>query len=210
MKTLWYPPAIRMDGPAPKTGYANAGIYKRQHIGALYHSMEGERGGAYSVLFSTVQSSWHMTLLYTGVFVAHYPLDAVCWHANCIFGNMKVGVECEGRAGEPLTRFQVEALAEFTAWLAAEEGWPAIKFPDPLWEHSMMIDYGAPYATACPSGRIPWEEVIDLATGSEELKAAVKRNETLRRWGVLILTGIPANIEQARAEMNYVAALAGE
>ena len=158
----WYPKAIAIPGPAWKQGYA--GITVRQGKGLMGHSAEGRLNAALGVLDSNVKSSWCLFNAYDGILYQHYPLSAVTWHGGCVFANANfVGVEHEGRVGEPLTQAQVAALAEFTAWLAEQEDWPEIKFPDPLWEHRMMIDYGAA-PTACPSGRIPWQEVIELAT----------------------------------------------
>ena len=170
MKTRWYPPAAYLPGPAWKHGYN--GIYVRQHKGALYHSMEGIWQNAYARLMSTDKVSWHLSLTYGGVWLQHYALDEVLWHGGCTFAGMKVAVECEGRAGEMLTRVQVERLAEFTAWLADEEEWPEIALRETLWEHNMMVDYGAG-PTACPSGRIPWTEVIQLAMTIQQLSDEV-------------------------------------
>ena len=170
MKNLWYPKAARLPGPAWKHGYN--GIYVRQHKGALYHSMEGIWQAAYARLMSTDKVSWHLSLTYGGVWLQHYALDEVLWHGGCTFAGMKVGVECVGRAGEALTRVQVERLAEFTAWLADEEEWERIALRETLFEHGWMVDYGAA-PTACPSGRIPWTEVIQLAMTIQELSEAV-------------------------------------
>ncbi|MCJ7676830.1 MAG: N-acetylmuramoyl-L-alanine amidase, partial [Anaerolineales bacterium] len=164
----WYPKAFRLDGPPAKHGYN--GIYIRQHKGAIYHSMEGRWQDAYSRLMSSDKVSWHLSLTYGGVWLQHYALNDVLWHGGCTFAGMLAAIECEGRAGESLTRQQVNELAEFTAWLAEQEDWPEIKFPDPLWEHQMMVAYGAA-PTACPSGRIPWEEVIEMATMIQDLAA---------------------------------------
>ena len=164
----WYPKAIRLDGPTWKQGYA--GITVRQGKGLMGHSAEGRLNAALGVLDSTRRASWCLFNTYDGTFYQHYPLSAVTWHGGCVFANAHfVGVEHEGRAGEPLTQAQVASLAEFTAWLAEEEEWAEIKFPDPLWEHRMMVEYGAD-PTACPSGRIPWEKVIEMATSQHQIE----------------------------------------
>lgn len=158
----WYPKAIRLDGPAEKQGYA--GITTRQGKGLIAHSAEGSFNAAIGVLCGSVQSSWHLFNRKDGTLYQHYPLSAVTWHGGCVFANAHfVGVECEGRAGEPLTQAQVASLAELIAWLADQEGWPSIERRVTLWEHREMVEYGAD-PTACPSDRIPWEEVIKLAT----------------------------------------------
>ena len=157
----WYPQAVWWPGPVDKVGYN--GIYIRQHKGAIYHSMEGRWQDALSRLMSSDKVSWHLSLTYEGLWFQHYALSDVLWHGGCTFAGMLGAVECEGRVGEPLTRAQVRELAEFTAWQAENEDWPSIERRVTLWEHREMWTYGAA-PTACPSDRIPWQEVIDLAT----------------------------------------------
>jgi len=172
---LWYPKAIRLDGPAEKQGYA--GITTRQGKGLIGHSAEGRFNAALAVLNSTRQVSFCLFIDYYGGTYQFYPLSAVTWHGGCVFANAHfVGVEHEGRAGEPLTRAQVASLAEFTAWLAEQEDWPSIERRATLREHREMAEYGAA-PTACPSGRIPWQEVIEMATLIEELDARLKAVE---------------------------------
>ncbi len=167
---LWYPGAVQLPGPFWKQGYN--GVYVRQHKGCLYHSMEGLWQSAYARLMSTAKVSWTLSLTYDGIWLQHYPLNSVLWHGSCTFAGMKVAVEVEGRAGEPLTSIQVLRLAEFTAWIADEEQWEVIERRVTLWEHREMVEYGGD-PTACPSGRIPWTEVIQLAMTIQELSETV-------------------------------------
>ena len=191
---LWYPKAIRLDGPAWKQGYA--GITTRQGKGLIGHSAEGRLTAALSTLDSSSQVSWCLFNTYDGTFYQHYPLSAVTWHGGCVFANAHfVGVEHEGRAGEPLTQAQVAALAEFIAWLAEQEDWPSIERHVTLFEHREMAAYGAA-PTACPSGRIPWEKVIDMVTidyvaraAAEAAQAKADQNAYRERIAGLILSG---------------------
>jgi len=201
MKNLWYPGAVPMPGPSWKHGYN--GIYVRQHKGALYHSMEGIWQNAYARLMSTDKVSWHLSLTYGGVWLGHYALDEVLWHGGW-FAGMKVAVECEGRAGEMLTRLQVERLAEFTAWLADEEEWPEIALRETLWEHRMMVDYGA-LPTACPSGRIPWTEVIQLAMTIQELSEAVEQLKSGHAMQQAVINQLVEDVAGLKAGMGWVA-----
>ena len=68
-----------------------------------------------------------------------------------------------------LTPQQVEALARVIAWCADVYGWKTIERQVTLWEHREMTRFGSP-ATACPSGRIPWDTVLALlAQGGDDM-----------------------------------------
>ena len=85
-------------------------------------------------------------------------------------------METEGRVGERLTRAQIDELAEFTAWQSKNNEWPSIERRVTIWEHREMVEFGGA-ATACPSGRIPHQEVIDLAGLIKDLDARLKALE---------------------------------
>ena len=199
---LWYSKAIRLDGPPAKHGYN--GVYIRQHKGAIYHSMEGRWQDAYSRLMSSDKVSWHLSLTYEGVWLQHYALNDVLWHGGCTFAGMLAAVECEGRVGEPLTRQQVNELGEFTAWQAENEDWPSIERRVTLWEHKEMADYGAA-PTACPSGRIPWQEVIDLATIDVEARRQIAVVNLADRWAAMIRLGLAQQVVNEAKALGVVA-----
>lgn len=173
MTALWYPLAIRLDAPAWKQGYE--GIPQRDWRGAVLHSMEGSLAAAHSVLQGAVKSSWHFSNPKVGPLEQHYPISAVTWHGGSSEANRRfVGVEHEGVAGESLTESQIENDVGLLLWLAENDvqPWPGFIRLDTLWEHNEMTRFGA-RATACPSGRIPWQEVIELATLIQDLEARV-------------------------------------
>ncbi len=165
-RAAWYPAATRRDGPAWKTSGNRTSTRA-----AVYHSVEGSLASALAVLDGPRESSWHLTNPKTGKMLQHYPLAKLCWHARG--GNdWGLGVENEGRAGEPLTESQVQNLADFSAWLVAEAWLPRLTrggSGQTLGEHNEVGRQARPsYVTACPSGRIPWAEIIRRAEEEEE------------------------------------------
>ena len=154
-----YPQAVWWPGPDDKQGYGD--LRTRTLKGAVVHSMEGLWQSAVAKLDSTDATSWHFSITYDGIVLQHLPLSAVAWHAGFYANCRWAGIECEGRAGEPLTRQQVKALVALLIWMYREEGWPRFKLEHDtgtLHEHCWYC------ATACPSKRIQWSEVIKMAT----------------------------------------------
>ena len=170
----WCPFAVSLPGPINKQGYD---INTRIGKGAIIHSAEGEWPGMLGRLESTAQVSWHFSILQRGVVVQAYPLSAICWHGGSPYPNKRwVGIECEGRAGDPVSGVQLDALVGLLLWMDEQEQWPSFIHDrgGPILEHNWF------YATACPSGRIPWEEVIDMAMLFQELKARLSALERYR------------------------------
>lgn len=160
----WCPFAARLDGPAWKQGYT--GISRRVGKGSVVHSMEGRLQAALGRLESSDLASWTFSLGYGGQLFQHYPLSTCCWHAGDYFANTHFwGCETEGRVGEPLTAAQKDTLVRLLLWSAEEEDWPGFvlqKNTGTLHEHNWYA------ATACPSGRIPWAEIIGRCNAVEE------------------------------------------
>ena len=176
MSAAWYPAATRRAGPAWKTSGDRS-----ETRGAVYHSVEGSLASAFAVLDGPREASWPLTNPKVGKMLQHYPLGKLCWHARG--GNdWSLGVENEGRAGQPLTESQVQNLADFSAWLV-EEGWlPALARGESglktLWEHNEVgAQASPPYVTACPSGRIPWAEIIRRAEEEDEMALILARKD---------------------------------
>ena len=78
-----------------------------------------------------------------------------------------------------------------------------------LFEHCQMAEYGAD-PTACPSGRIPWEEIINMATQDKEAREEARKATFRQHIAGLILSGDEKLSEQAYMEMKYVRGLAGK
>lgn len=170
MSALWYPAAVRRPGPARKVhGTRSASVVKH----AIYHSAEGYWAALMATLDSrTVPFAWHLSNPVTGPIVQHFGLDAVVWHVKD-YNTPAIGVENEGKEGEPLSLSQTQNLVEFSAWLV-NEGWidsltrPSanLRVEDAtLLEHNEVGRYIAdpPYVTECPSDRIPWDAIMEDA-----------------------------------------------
>lgn len=176
-----YPVAIYEPGPEWKQGYDFFTGYVNQNLGmgVVIHSAEGSKAGAKSVLHGPRQASWTLFFPCVGPPIQHYSLNAITWHCGRygdaggqVAGNgCLIGVECEGKAGEPLTQNQITHLIAFLVWLwkvgelnepsrpAKGQTFPTRSIPmimdDELWEHNEIS------ATSCPSERIPWQGLID-------------------------------------------------
>ncbi len=166
-RAAWYPAATRRDGPAWKTSGDRTSTRA-----AVYHSVEGTLSAALGVLSGSREASWHLTNPKVGKMLQHYSLAKLCWHAKG--GNdWSPGVENEGRVGEPLTESQVQNLADFSAWQVEESWLPRLTrggSGQTLWEHNEVGRQASPpYVTACPSGRIPWAEIIRRAEKEDDM-----------------------------------------
>lgn len=182
---LWCPFAVKWLAPTWKQGYA--GISNRFGAGAVVHSMEGGLQGALARLESSDTVSWHFSVPYTGGVLQHLPLPAVAWHAGAYANKRWAGIECEGRAGEPLTKAQLQGLEDVLWWMATEEQWPGFllkKDVGTLHEHNWYM------ATACPSSRIPWETIIrDLVDDEPSNEALLLDLLKRRECAMLSLDG---------------------
>lgn len=170
-----YPRAIWRPGPAEKAGYFWPLGYSAPKRGEVKHSAEGYWPGLDSVLFDlNRRSSWHFTIGYDRV-EQHYDVDVNCWHGGDIGddGGVRanidtVGVEHLGRAGQPLTPYQVDETVRLSQWLVQTRGFTsAQRGSGPGWrldEHNEVSDA----YTSCPSGRIPWGLIVPRLNLPEE------------------------------------------
>lgn len=141
-----YPGAIAHPGPSGKVW---GDVNRRE--GVILHSLEGQLAAGFAQLDGLAQVSWHYTVDKFGTVYEHYPLTASPWHAGSHAQNARlIGVEHEGIAGEPLTVAQLVASVALTQWIAAQCGFPMTR-------HDHLLEHNEVFATACPSGRIPWE-----------------------------------------------------
>lgn len=175
------PGAIYRPGPPSKVGYGAVKTSRKE--GVVAHSMGGSLAAALAELDRPDrEASWHFSIARGGEIYQHYPVEAVCWGAGSLEANRRfVSVEHEGWAGERLTPQQVEALARVIVWCGERFGWAEYQRQVTLWEHREMTRFGSP-PTACPSGRIPWPEVLaavaGLRGGGEDVDARL--NERVR------------------------------
>jgi hypothetical protein len=153
MASTWYPAAFRVAGPPSKIGYANKG--DREGEGVVVHSAEGSQLAMTQQLQNPASGvSWHFSVFSDGAVEQHYPLETMCWHAKTPANYLYAGIECEGKAGDPVDGIQLASLINLLDWIRNTEAWPAAARGVTLWEHNQFV------ATACPSGRIPWPAVL--------------------------------------------------
>lgn len=206
----WFDFAERVPGdPAKQNGGACPAA------GFVAHSAEGYE--AYLRSYNVNQAanagrraSWHLSNLYDGRLLQHFPITAQCWASGAGFPNNNyVAMEHEGVAGEVLTSAQVETTARVVGELAALKGWTPARGVT-LWEHGECTRWGAA-ATACPSGRIPWDQVLEAINGGGDPVDQVKEDALDRRNALVALlaalTGEGAVIQVAPEDETYRAVI---
>lgn len=151
-----YPHAIWY--PTDKHGYGKDDTHLNEGICA--HSMEGSLAAAFGELNNPDRmASWTFSVAKNGDVYQHVDTSNIAWTNGSKLANKKFwGIEHEGVAGEPLTDPQRNATTALMGWLLDSVGLQPVRHLT-LFEHNEMTAYGAA-ATACPSGRIPWPEII--------------------------------------------------
>jgi uncharacterized coiled-coil protein SlyX len=122
-------------------------------LGIVNHSAEGYFGASPSSVMRARGNSWHLTIYRSGHVVQSYPLEALCWHAGSKANYRYIGIEHEGKAGEPLTTAQLASSIKVNAEIARLRGWASVRRGVTGFEHNDFM------ATSCPSGRIPWSKI---------------------------------------------------
>lgn len=165
MTETWLDFCNRRPGPASKRGYYAIGPTRPLALisGEVKHSAEGTRAGMLAVLDGPDQKSWTFSLYSIALPDQHYPLEAIAWAAGSPGANIPyVQLEHEGYAGQPLTDTQLHYTTRITAAIrrltAAGQTPPTRRLN--LWEHNECVARYGGAATACPSGRIPWNDII--------------------------------------------------
>lgn len=130
--------------------------------------MEGSLAAAFGELDNPNRAaSWTFSVAKNGDVYQHVDTDNIAWTNGSRNANKKFwGIEHEGKAGEPLTPAQEFATTCLMEWLLSEHGLTPQRHLT-LWEHNEMTAYGAA-ATACPSGRIPWNTIIPAIEEDQE------------------------------------------
>ena len=151
--------AIIYPGPAAKSGYP--GIKDSNAQGVVYHSAEGSAASLLALVTNLDrQASWTASNMKDGKFYQHYPVTRIVWTNGSKEANIRFrGVESEGRAGEALTDLQTDNLIRCAEDMRDFFKWPGFRRNIEAWEHNQMTAFGAA-ATACPSGRIPWDKIM--------------------------------------------------
>lgn len=162
----WLDWAIRMPGPMKKTNRDKWGNpYPNAAKGIALHSAEGYAG---TLLDLAVNGplSWHLSNLFDGRLIQHYPFTVQTWHAN-VANPFLIGMEDEGKTPEDptLNDLQIGNAVNVIAELSLWKGWAPRRPNDEddthhtLWEHNEVVRIGGS-GTACPSGRIPWDTIL--------------------------------------------------
>lgn len=159
---LYTPLAIQQPGAISKQGYQ--GRTTNSVRGVVCHSMEGYAEAALAeVKDASMPLSWHFSVLEDGTVWQHYPLNAICWHGgNQPINESLIGIEHEGVKGVPLTDVQLASSIALVDWIAGQGGWTPQRHVT-LFEHNEVVTLYTPNAgpTACPNGRIPWEQYVE-------------------------------------------------
>lgn len=161
--------------------------------GEVKHSAEGYKQGMLDIIHDpNVEKSWPISIFKAGPPHQHYELEDVCWISDGPTNNTKyIGTEREGVKGEPLTDNQLQHDIRLSKELR-------ILCPkmaaNPPTRGVNLIEHREIANTSCPSGRIPWAEIIAGITQPQEedwmsvLTDDQQRdfyNKTVAIWNVL-------------------------
>lgn len=171
----WLDWAIRLQ-PKPPTKNTNPGTNSVK--GIFMHSAEGYA----SVLLDPQsqwgyngQHSWHLSNLMDGRVFQHYPFTVRCHHATAA-NQEYVGVENEGYSPREssLNEAQIANAIRFITEISEWKGWTPTRTGDKtqtLWEHREVGWLGG-VPSSCPSGRIPWSEILTRLSGERPVVIA--------------------------------------
>jgi hypothetical protein len=181
MSETWLDFAIRRDAPVSKQGYSGAPQRTLEDIeGEVKHSTEGPLLAAFGELDKLERrASWTFTIDADGTVYQHFPLESITWHCG-VLGDRSADTSLIGNltlvGEEHVDRIGGVQLAELTAAatissirvsLAIRRLCPKVAaHPATLrlneWEHGWLS------WTACPSGLIPWDEIIPALNESPQ------------------------------------------
>ena len=169
----WAPFATRRDGPSAKHGYPGFSEPSRK-TGIVCHSMEGSLAAALGELDKPTRlASWTFSNPKVGPMLQHYAVGQHTWASGSLQANvLYTSCEHEGKAGEPLTENQIANLVTLIEWLHEQHDWTAYDRRIQLWEHKEAAVFYGGGATACPSDRIPWPEVMKRLKEGEAVTEA--------------------------------------
>lgn len=196
----WLDWAIIYPVPEAKLGYYMVPKYQPNKEGLVFHSAEGWAGYLlYLVADMGRQASWVGSNMIDGQFYQHYPITATAWANGSIMSNLKfIGIENEGIAGLGLSEAQVSNLVRLAQDCKDFFGWSAFTRQVQAWEHNEMTSFGSA-STACPSGRIPWDTIIERIGG----EMTAEQYETLRSALQRIETALYGNFPDASGNFNW-------
>ena len=199
-----YPDAIWR--PTGKHGYGSDDTHLRQ--GMVFHSMEGSLAGAFGRMDIPLdasnpytQASWTFSVGKDGTVYQHADTDDITWTNGSYEANKRFwGVENEGRAGEPLTEPQYQGLLGLVRWIYPAHGLGFVR-QQTAWEHNEMGRFGSA-ATACPSGRIPWERLLTDFNMEDDMTPEEHERLVNTENAVARLEAASARNEQGREDIK--------
>ena len=153
----WFSWAERIPGPLNKT-WPETNLM----VGAVYHSAVGSLQGVIDTVMGPEEKSVTGVVGQDGRFVQFYPVTLSPWANGSHYANSHyLGFEFEGGAagneGEPLTDAQINVGTRILADLAVYKNVSTEYWVRP----TTLIEHREIFPTACPSGRIPWQRIID-------------------------------------------------
>jgi hypothetical protein len=170
---IWTPgPRNLAPGTFNNFGYSWTGEFSPKR-GAVLHDSTGPLQPTLNVVLAGGVPNWHFTVDdATGLVYQHYEVEANCWHGNDtdpddgVSANIDfVGIEHtrpNARVASKLTEAGISATVALNQWLAEVCGFSLIvRFPDQVgaWALADHNQVGNT-PTACPSGRIPFDEIL--------------------------------------------------
>lgn len=183
MADIWCPFAIRRlplgDAKEKHGGYVSPEPHRK--AGIVCHSMEGSMVAALGELDKvTRRASWTFSNPKVGPLYQHFPLNYDTWASGSAEANQRyTSCEHEGKVGEPLNENQIANDVMLFRWLAEVQEWPGYRRGKELWEHKEAVAVYGGGATACPSDRIPWNEIIRRLENDEVTQADFNRIEAM-------------------------------
>lgn len=184
--------AIQVPGPpSAVNGSRNGGKGIIPHSAEGYfHDLDALRDflWARGTAAPGLRASWGATNLKDGRFVQHYSIHSQTWTSGAPYPNNNFfAFENEGVAGEPLTQAQVDNIIRVGRELMALQGWTATRpvsqndLHASCYEHTECVRWGAA-ATACPSGRIPWDVIVPALNQQEDDEMTERVWDGSRTW----------------------------
>lgn len=164
----WFDWAIRTPGPNNKLNRDTNGVpLFNPARGIFLHSAEGYKSTLLNLAVNG-PLSWHLSNCMDGELHQHYPLTVQTWHASAA-NPRYIGMEEEGvhTVETSLNQAQIDNSVRVIKELSEWRGWTPARPTGPtdithtLWEHNEVTRIGGS-ATACPSGRIPWDTILSL------------------------------------------------
>lgn len=156
----WFDFAERMPGPADKI-WPDANLNQ----GVVFHSAVGSLQGVINIVLGPTSNYRSVTgvIGYDGRFVQFYPVTASPWANGSHDTNRRFlgfehegGVDTPATVSEPLTDAQVAVDVRILKDLAAYKGVGVDYWKRP----STLVEHREIFPTACPSGRIRWDDIL--------------------------------------------------